>query len=296
MIKKGIVLAGGSGTRMYPLTKSVSKQLMPVYDKPMVYYPISTLMLAGIRDVLVITTPEDAEQFTALLSDGASWGIQIQYAVQPEPGGLAQAFLIGERFIDGAGCALVLGDNIFYGQGLSEAVTRAAGAEAGATVFGYFVKAPSEFGVLEFDADGRVVGIEEKPLQAKSNHVVTGLYFFDHDVVGLARQLRPSARGELEISDLNRLYLERGALRVEKLGRGVAWLDTGSPDALLRAANFVQTIQERQGLRIACPEEIAFRSGWIDAEQLERLGRELARTSYGDYLLQLPAMVADGRP
>ena len=295
MIRKGIVLAGGSGTRMYPLTKSVSKQLMPVYDKPMVYYPLSTLMLAGIRDVLVITTPEDAEQFTALLGDGSSWGIEIQYAVQPDPGGLAQAFLIGERFIDGTGCALILGDNIFYGQGLSEALTRAAGADAGATVFGYFVRAPSEFGVLEFDADGSVVGIEEKPAHAKSNFAVTGLYFFDHDVVGLARQLRPSARGELEISDLNRLYLERGALRVEKLGRGVAWLDTGSPDALLRAANFVQTIQERQGLRIACPEEIAFRSGWIEAQQLDRLGRELANTSYGDYLLQLPEMVTDGQ-
>ena len=296
MITKGIVLAGGSGARMHPLTKSVSKQLMPVYDKPMVYYPLSTLMLAGIRDVLVITTPEDAEQFTALLEDGASWGIQIQYAVQPEPGGLAQAFLIGEQFIDGAGCALVLGDNIFYGHGLPEALTRAAGADSGATVFGYFVKNPAEFGVLEFDGEGRPVGIVEKPVQAKSNFAVTGLYFYDRDVVGLSGTLRPSARGELEISDLNRLYLERGALRVEKLGRGVAWLDTGSPDALLRAANFVQTIQERQGLRIACPEEIAFRSGWIGAEQLKRLGHKLGKTSYGDYLLQLPAMVTDGLP
>ena len=296
MITKGIVLAGGSGTRMHPLTKSVSKQLMPVYDKPMVYYPLSTLMLAGIRDVLVITTPEDADQFTALLGDGASWGIEIQYAVQPEPGGLAQAFLIGERFVDGAGCALVLGDNIFYGHGLPEALTRAAGADSGATVFGYFVKNPAEFGVLEFDGEGRPVGIEEKPAQAKSNFAVTGLYFYDGDVVGLSRALRPSARGELEISDLNRLYLERRALRVERLGRGVAWLDTGSPDALLRAANFVQTIQERQGLRIACPEEVAFRSGWIDAEQLKRLGHKLEKTSYGDYLLQLPAMVTDGLP
>ncbi len=294
MITKGIVLAGGAGTRMHPLTKSVSKQLMPVYDKPMVYYPLSTLMLAGIRDVLVITTPEDSEQFRALLGDGSSWGIQIRYAAQPEPGGLAQAFLIGEPFIDGKGCALVLGDNIFYGHGLSEALTRAAGAEAGATVFGYFVRDPKEFGVLEFDSEGRAVGIEEKPAQAKSNYAVTGLYFYDADVVGFARQLRPSARGELEISDLNRTYLERGALRVEKLGRGVAWLDTGSPDALLRAANFVQTIQARQGLRIACPEEIAFRSGWIDAEQLDRLGRKLAQTSYGDYLLELPSMVTEG--
>ncbi len=294
MITKGIVLAGGAGTRMHPLTKSVSKQLMPVYDKPMVYYPLSTLMLAGIRDVLVITTPEDSEQFRALLGDGSSWGIQIRYAAQPEPGGLAQAFLIGEPFIDGKGCALVLGDNIFYGHGLSEALTRAAGAEAGATVFGYFVKDPKEFGVLEFDSEGRAVGIEEKPAQAKSNYAVTGLYFFDADVVGLAQQLQPSARGELEISDLNRTYLERGALRVEKLGRGVAWLDTGSPDALLRAANFVQTIQARQGLRIACPEEIAFRRGWIDAGQLDRLGRKLAQTSYGDYLLELPSMVTEG--
>ena len=295
MITKGIVLAGGTGSRMHPLTMSVSKQLMPVYDKPMIYYPLTTLMLAGIRDVLVITAPEDTAQFESLLGDGSNWGVRLQYATQAIPGGLAQAFLIGESFIDGEGCALVLGDNIFYGHGLSGALSRAASAEVGATVFAYFVKDPSEFGVLEFDADGRVVGIEEKPVQPKSHHAVTGLYFYDSDVVDLAQQLRPSSRGELEISDLNRAYLEREMLWVEKFGRGVAWLDTGSPAALLRAANFVQTIQERQGLRIACPEEIAYRNGWIDANQLDRLGRELAQTSYGDYLLQLPAMMTDGQ-
>ena len=288
VIEKGIVLAGGEGTRLHPLTRSCSKQLMPVYNKPMIYYPLTTLMLAGIRDVLVITTPRDVPQFEALLGDGSSWGIGIQYAEQPKPEGLAQAFLIGERFIGGAGCALVLGDNIFYGHGLPAALARAAGCDSGATVFGYFVKNPSEFGVLEFDTAGRAVGIEEKPEQAKSNYAVTGLYFYDADVVGLAKQLRPSGRGELEISDLNRLYLDRGTLRVEKLGRGTAWLDTGSPDALLQAANFVQTIEVRQGLQVAGPEEIAFRSGWIDRPQLERIGRALSKTSYGKYLLQLP--------
>ena len=288
MIEKGIILAGGSGTRLHPLTTSLSKQLMPVYNKPMVYYPLTTLMLAGIRDVLVITTPRDLPQFEALLADGSSWGIRIQYAPQPSPEGLAQAFLIGEQFIDGTGCALVLGDNIFYGHGLPDALARAAKCDSGATVLGYFVKNPSEFGVLEFDAAGQVVGIEEKPEHPRSNYVVTGLYFYDADVVGLAKQLRPSARGELEISDLNRLYLERGSLRVEKLGRGTAWLDTGSPDALLQAANFVQTIEVRQGLQVACPEEIAFRSGWIDRAQLEQIGGALSKTSYGQYLLQLP--------
>ena len=290
MIEKGIILAGGSGTRLHPLTTSLSKQLMPVYNKPMVYYPLTTLMLAGIRDVLVITTPRDLPQYEALLGDGSSWGIRIQYAPQPSPEGLAQAFLIGEAFIDGAGCALVLGDNIFYGHGLPDALTRAAAYDSGATVFGYFVKNPSEFGVLEFDPAGQVVGIEEKPEHAKSNYAVTGLYFYDADVVALAKQLRPSARGELEISDLNRLYLERGSLRVEKLGRGTAWLDTGSPDALLQAANFVQTIEVRQGLQVACPEEIAFRSGWIDRAHLERIGQALSKTSYGQYLLQLPEL------
>ena len=288
MITKGIILAGGSGTRLHPLTTSLSKQLIPVYNKPMVYYPLTTLMLAGIRDVLVITTPRDLPQFEALLGDGSGWGIRVQYAAQPSPEGLAQAFLIGEGFIDGAGCALVLGDNIFYGHGLSEALVRAAGCDSGATVFGYFVKNPSEFGVLEFDAAGQAVGIEEKPEHPRSNYAVTGLYFYDADVVGLAKQLRPSARGEFEISDLNRLYLHRGSLRVEKLGRGTAWLDTGSPDALLQAGNFVQTIEVRQGLQVACPEEIAFRSGWIDRAQLERIGLTLSKTSYGQYLLQLP--------
>ncbi len=290
MIEKGIVLAGGEGRRLHPLTTAVSKQLMPVYNKPMVYYPLTTLMLAGIRDVLIITTPRDLPQFEALLGDGSSWGIRIQYASQPRPEGLAQAFLIGEEFTDGKGCALVLGDNIFYGHGLPDALVRAAGYDSGATVFGYFVKNPSEFGVLEFDAANQVVGIEEKPEHPRSNFAVTGLYFYDADVVGLVRELRPSARGELEISDLNRLYLERGSLRVEKLGRGTAWLDTGSPDALLQAANFVQTIEVRQGLQVACPEEIAFRSGWIDGAQLEWIGRALSRTSYGQYLLQLPKL------
>ena len=290
MIGKGIILAGGAGTRLHPLTMSISKQLMPVYNKPMIYYPLTTLMLAGIRDVLVITTPRDAPQFQALLGDGSSWGISIQYAEQARPEGLAQAFLIGARFIDNAGCALVLGDNIFYGHGLPEALARAGRYDSGATVFGYFVKNPSEFGVLEFDASGRAVGIEEKPERAKSNYAVTGLYFYDRDVVRLAKQLRPSERGELEISDLNRLYLERGDLRVEKLGRGMAWLDTGSPDALLQAANFVQTIEARQGLQVACPEEIAFRAGWIDRMQLERIGTALSKTTYGQYLLQLPTV------
>ena len=293
MIEKGIVLAGGSGTRLYPLTTSVSKQLMPVYDKPMIYYPLTTLMLAGIRDVLVITTPKEAPQFQALLGDGSSWGIRVQYAEQPSPEGLAQAFLIGERFIDGAGCAMVLGDNIFYGHGFPDALTRAAGRDSGATVFGYVVKNPSAFGVLEFDAAGHPVGIEEKPDQPKSSYAVTGLYFYDADVVELATQLRPSTRGELEISDLNRLYLERGSLHVEKLGRGIAWLDAGSPDALLQVANFVQTIQDRQGLQIACPEEIAVRSGWIDTAQLDRLGQAQSNTTYGQYLLRLAATVTE---
>lgn len=290
MIEKGIVLAGGSGTRLHPLTMSVSKQLIPVYNKPMIYYPLTTLMLSGIRDVLVITTPNDVQQFQDLLGDGSGWGIRIRYAHQPRPEGLAQAFLIGEQFIDGASCALVLGDNIFYGHGLTAALSRAARAGVGATVFGYYVKSPSEFGVLEFDEAGRAVGIEEKPEHPRSNYAVTGLYFYDADVVGLAKQLRPSARGELEISDLNHLYLERGTLRVEKLGRGIAWLDTGSPDALLQAANFVQTIEARQGLQVACPEEVAFRFGWIDRDQLERLGQALSKTTYGRYLLRLPAV------
>ena len=266
---------------------------MPVYDKPMIYYPLTTLMLAGIRDVLVITTPTEAPQFQALLGDGSRWGIRVEYAEQPRPEGLAQAFLIGERFIAGAGCAMVLGDNIFYGHGFPDALTRAARRDSGASVFGYVVKNPSAFGVLEFDEAGHPVGIEEKPDQPKSSYAITGLYFYDADVVNLATQLRPSARGELEISDLNRLYLERGSLHVEKLGRGNAWLDAGSPDALLQAANFVQTIQDRQGLQIACPEEIAWRSGWIDTAQLERLGQAQSKTTYGEYLLRLAATATE---
>lgn len=289
MIDKGIILAGGSGTRLHPLTQAVSKQLMAVYDKPMVYYPLSTLMLAGIRDVLVITTPQDRTLFEGLLQDGKRWGMKISYETQPSPDGLAQAFLIGERFIAGRGAALVLGDNIFYGHQLSAALQRAASHDSGATVFGYWVKNPQAFGVVEFDSNERPIGLEEKPDKPKSNYAVTGLYFYDSDVVKLAKQLKPSARGEYEITDLNRLYLQRESLRVEKLGRGTAWLDTGTPDALLQAANFVQTLQARQGLQICCPEEIAFRMGWISPEQLEALAGPLKKTAYGQYLLDLVA-------
>jgi len=287
VIKKGIVLAGGSGTRLHPLTRAVSKQLMAVYDKPMIYYPLTTLMLSGIRDVLIITTPHDRGLFEGLLGDGTRWGMRIQYEVQPSPDGLAQAFLIGEKFLAGQGSALVLGDNIFHGHGLPDALQRAADHSQGATVFGYWVKNPRDFGVLEFDAHGVPIGLEEKPAKPKSNYAVTGLYFYDAEVVELAKQLRPSPRGELEITDLNRLYLARGQLRVEKLGRGYAWLDTGTPDALLHAANFVQTLQARQGLQIACPEEIAYRLGWIDADQLGALATPLKKTDYGQYLLDL---------
>jgi glucose-1-phosphate thymidylyltransferase len=287
VIEKGIILAGGSGTRLHPLTQAVSKQLMAVYDKPMVYYPLTTLMLSGIRNVLIITTPHDRDLFEGLLGDGTRWGMRIQYEVQPSPDGLAQAFLIGEKFLAGQGSALVLGDNIFHGHGLPDALRRAADHSQGATVFGYWVKNPRDFGVLEFDAHGVPIGLEEKPAEPKSNYAVTGLYFYDSEVVKLAKQLRPSARGELEITDLNRLYLERGQLRIEKLGRGYAWLDTGTPDALLHAANFVQTLQARQGLQIACPEEISYRLGWIDADQLSALAAPLKRTAYGQYLLDL---------
>ena len=287
MIEKGIILAGGSGTRLHPLTIAVSKQLMAIYDKPMVYYPLTTLMLAGIRDVLVISTPTDRPLFELLLGDGKRWGLSISYEIQPSPDGLAQAFLIGERFLEGKGAALVLGDNIFYGHGLPVSLRRAAEQPSGATVFGYYVRNPEAFGVVEFDAQGRPIGLEEKPAKPKSNYAVTGLYFYDTDVVGFAKQLKPSARGELEITDLNRLYLERKKLRVEKLGRGTAWLDTGTPDALLQAANFVQTLQARQGLQIACPEEIAYRLGWITRDQLAALGQPLAKTGYGQYLLEL---------
>ena len=287
MIEKGIILAGGSGTRLWPLTKGVSKQLMPVYDKPMIYYPLSTLMLAGIRKVLVITTPHEQEMFQRLLGDGSQWGMQIEWAVQPSPDGLAQAFIIGKPFLAGDPGALVLGDNIFYGASLPEYLTEAAQRGRGATVFGYWVKNPRAYGVAEIDLDGRCVSIEEKPEQPKSNWAVTGLYFYDEQVCDLAASLRPSARGELEITDLNRLYLQQETLHVQRLGRGFAWLDTGTHDALLQAANFIQTIEERQGLQIACPEEIAFRRGWIDREQLRQQGEQLAKTEYGLYLLRL---------
>jgi len=287
MIEKGIILAGGTGTRLHPLTRAVSKQLMPIYDKPMVYYPLTTLMLAGIRDVLLITTPHDRAQFETLLGDGARWGMHISYAVQPSPDGLAQAFIIGDSFLGGRGASLVLGDNIFYGHGLPDLLLAAAKRDAGATAFGYWVKNPKEFGVVEFDAAGKAVSIEEKPTKPKSNYAVTGVYFYDAEVVSLAKSLKPSPRGELEITDLNRLYLQRGTLRIEKLGRGTAWLDTGTPDALLQAANFVQTIQARQGLQIACPEEISFRLGWIKKNELIALAEPLSKTAYGQYLLEL---------
>jgi glucose-1-phosphate thymidylyltransferase len=287
MTKKGIILAGGSGTRLHPLTIAVSKQLMPVYDKPMIYYPLSTLMLAGIRDVLVITTPHDQPQFKHLLGDGKPWGMNISYAVQPSPDGLAQAFIIGRDFIAEEPCALVLGDNIFYGHGLQGTLSEVSLRDSGATVFGYYVSNPEAYGVAEFDDQGKVVGLEEKPAQPKSNYAVTGLYFYDRQVSGFAAKLKPSKRGELEITDLNRMYLEQGTLRLELLGRGSAWLDTGTHDSLMQAANFIQTIQQRQGLQVACPEEIAFSKGWIDQARLLALAEPLKKTGYGQYLIEL---------
>ena len=289
MAYKGIVLAGGSGTRLHPLTISVSKQLMPVYDKPMIYYPLSILMLAGIRDILVITTPRDQAAFQSLLNDGAQWGVNIAYAVQPSPDGLAQAFLIGEPFIGNDPVSLILGDNIFYGQGFSAVLQRTVQKTAGATVFGYYVRDPERYGVVNFDASGKVIDIAEKPQRPKSHYAVTGLYFYDNEVVAIAKTIRPSARGELEITDVNLAYLERGDLEVELLGRGYAWLDTGTQDSLLAATNFIHAVEQRQGLKISCPEEIAFRKGFIDAEQLARLAEPMLNNDYGRYLLGLLA-------
>ncbi|MBD9435330.1 glucose-1-phosphate thymidylyltransferase RfbA [Pseudoxanthomonas sp. PXM03] len=287
--RKGIILAGGSGTRLYPLTQAISKQLLPVYDKPMIYYPLSVLMLAGIRDVLVINTPHEQALFKALLGNGSQWGMNIEYAVQPSPDGLAQAYLIGRDFVDGKPSCLVLGDNIFYGHGFTEQLRRADTRESGATVFGYWVNDPERYGVAEFDKDGRVIGIEEKPSAPRSNYAVTGLYFYDGQASDYAASLKPSPRGELEITDLNRCYLDAGNLHLEQLGRGHAWLDTGTHQSLLEASTFIETIEARQGLRVCCPEEIAYGNGWIDAAQLEKLAAPLAKNGYGQYLLSLAA-------
>ncbi|MFZ5657064.1 MAG: glucose-1-phosphate thymidylyltransferase RfbA [Pseudomonadota bacterium] len=286
--RKGIILAGGSGTRLYPITQAISKQLLPVYDKPMIYYPLSVLMLAGIRDVLVINTPHEQVLFRQLLGDGSQWGMRIEYAVQPSPDGLAQAFLIGERFLDGAPSCLVLGDNIFHGPGLTAMLQRADARTGGATVFGYWVNDPERYGVAEFDEAGRVVGIEEKPASPRSNYAVTGLYFYDGRASEFASGLKRSPRGELEITDLNRCYLDEGTLHLERLGRGYAWLDTGTHQSLLEASNYIETIEARQGLRVCCPEEVAWNNGWISDEELRRLAAPLAKNGYGRYLMALP--------
>jgi glucose-1-phosphate thymidylyltransferase len=284
---KGLILAGGSGTRLYPTTRAISKQLLPIYDKPMIYYPLSVLMLAGLKDILIITTPQDQAQFQALLGDGSQWGISLSYAVQPSPDGLAQAFLIGRQFIGDDSCCLVLGDNIFYGHRLEETLRNAASQDRGSTVFGYLVRDPERYGVVEFDSAGRAVSIEEKPNKPRSNYAVTGLYFYDNQVIDIAGSIKPSLRGELEITDVNRRYMEMGQLKVEQLGRGFAWLDTGTHDSLLAASQFVQTVEQRQGLKIACLEEIAFRMGLISRTDLENLAAPLTKNDYGRYLLQV---------
>ena len=284
---KGIILAGGSGTRLHPVTQAVSKQLLPVYDKPMIYYPLSALMLPGIRDILVISTPEDTPRFQTLLGSGEQWGLKISYAIQPSPDGLAQAFLIGKDFLAGEGCCLVLGDNIFYGHDFAKTLREAADRTSGATVFAYPVLDPERYGVVEFDSERRAISLEEKPLKPKSRYAVTGIYFFDKQVVGIAESLKPSPRGELEITDVNRWYLEHGQLRTEVLGRGIAWLDTGTHDSLLEASNFIHTLEHRQGLKVSCPEEIAYRLGYIDAEALKTLAAKIAKSTYGKYLLRI---------